>query len=606
MDFATQTRLKLRVAIVSVNNSTAHHLDRVVGVKRQAGAVLVPVMKQFLLLTPLDSTFADLKSLTRAQYEKLYKSQTGYLPLKNILLFQDSNQCDLDEDYLVADICASNDLVYAVVEVDDQSNKKIKISNSPNNPGNPNNQKPQTQNQNQQQKPKQQPQAPNSSKAQNEKMVPEFKPTFIKPPTPQNNANIVIESKIVEAKVIEVKKQSEIKAPEPKRPEIKVSKSNKDETKVSDPAEDEVQVSSHAKDEAQVNAPSKEVPEVKLTEIVKSDPEIKVTEPEQSELNGIADPEILPQPVKIHSEVSPATLVKERPLKAQPKKIQKPEARRKEQNPQQEHVQLQAKTETIEVIEPVKVTEPVVTKNADLPEMNAPEVESDGSERSQNIITPGPTPTPISRPTSSTPIFHPRKSSSQELASSSSEDSDEEAESTLKHFDACNLFGSQVIASEPRRSDAFVLFAAGSSSEDEDSSENEDVIVRTVSPPTKSSSIVSLQAGPSSEVEGSSSDESVVNESIDKNDCVLPQSVTLRRLSSVSPIPDPSEIPSLDELKESLCRAPTPIQILAEQKQSLGKSPKTKQKFYYHHNNQDNSNKRGRPAKKQAAGRPKK
>lgn len=575
MDFSTQTRLKLRVAIISANTITSiHHLERIVGVKREAtGSALVSILKQFLLLIPLDSTFADLKSFTRSQYEKLYKSQAGYLPLKNILLFQDSNQCDLDEDYLVADICASNDLVYAVVEVDDQSNKKIKISNAPNNPGNQNNQK--SQNLNQQQKPKQQqPQAQNSPKAQNEKMVPEFKPSV-----PQKNAS----AKVTQVKLVEVKNQSEIKAPEPKRPEVKVAEPKKDEVQVDEP----VKV---------------EVTEFKIAETIKAEPEAKISATETTEVS---------LPVKIETEVTPVSLIKEQPLKVQPKKIQKPEARKEKIQPQAK-LEMQTKTEPVEVIKP-EIKEPVIeTKDEVLAIIDhsvaVPEIKSEGSsERSQNIITPGPTPTPISRPTSTAPIFHPRKSSAFELASSSSEDSDEEADASLKHFDACNLFGSQVIASEPRRSDAFVLFTAGSSSEDEDSGE-EGVIVRSVSPPTKSSSIISLQAGPSSEVDGGSSDEeSVVNESNDKNECILPQSVTLRRLSSVSPIPDPSEIPSLDELKESLCRAPTPIQILAEQKQQPPtKSPK---KFHYHHHNtqNNNNNKRGRPAKKHVAsgaGRP--
>ena len=97
MDFSTKTRLKLRVAVCpfvasnSFENNLQHH--RVVGVKRDADTLIaVPViLRQFLLLLPLDCTFSDLKSLTKDQYAKLYKSQPNYLPLKSVVLFKDSN-----------------------------------------------------------------------------------------------------------------------------------------------------------------------------------------------------------------------------------------------------------------------------------------------------------------------------------------------------------------------------------------------------------------------------------------------------------------------------------------------------------------------------------
>ena len=623
MDFSSQSRLKLRVAIIPGNNNNIilENIHRIVGVKREAGSVLIPsspaVLKQFLLLIPFDSTFADLKSLTRSQYEKLYKQQTGYLPVKNILLFQDSNQCDLDEDYLVADICASNDLVYAVVEVTDQASKKIKITNSPNISGNSiNNQ----QNQNQQQKPKQQQhQAPNSPKAQNEKKVPEFKPMPIKPPTSQKNLNAnskPLESKAAETKVVEIKPQNEVKALESKMPEPKKFEPKKSEIKVVDHYINtfhDAGISEIKESEAVLDSmtmTSETIPEIQAAEVHPQPlTELSIKSAAQIEVNPVP------------------SVVKEQPKKTQPKKIQKPEARREQQSQQ-----LQIKSETVEVSVKVVETKLVnsttseqdIAESASVPEICEVNSEPVKSERAQSIITPVPTPAPISRSTSSTPIFHPRKSSAHDMISSSSDDSDDESGSVLSNFDANNLFGSQVIASEPRRSDAFVLFAAGSSSEeDEDSSDTEMnnrnnisvPIVRTISPPSKSSSIVSLQAGPSSEISSGNSSSEDEGEAIlsnsSKND-LLPQSVTLRRLSSVSPIPDPSEIPSLDELKESLCRAPTPIQILAEQQNHKNSQQAKKKKFHNHptHNiniiSDINNNKRGRPAKKQTAGRPKK
>lgn len=204
-----------------------------------------------------------------------------------------------------------------------------------------------------------------------------------------------------------------------------------------------------------------------------------------------------------------------------------------------------------------------------------------------NVITPSPTPIPRA-------IFIPRKS----LSPASEDDDDDEDESTSNNFDATNLFGGSVITSEPRRSDAFVLFAAGSSSSEEEEESECEITPVTNNTLSKCSSIVSLQAAPSSELTSSDSSDSNSNDSdSDSNESFasLPQSVTLRRLSSVSPIPEPSEIPSLHELKESLVRAPTPSQIIQTT------APKSPKKRNYYKNAQ-----RGRPTKKQLNGRPSK
>lgn len=518
-------------------------------------------LKQFLLLVPSDSTFADLNSLVRLQYEKLYKSHSGYLALKKILHFQDANQCDLDEDFLVTDICESNDLVYAVVEFIDQSNKKIKITTTSNNPNNQNNL-----NQQNHQKSTQN-QLTNPPKSQNEKKVPEYKPTPINPPNSHKNNNSNIKSlenvevkpqpqddKKPEAKSIEPKfavdvQKSEILSKVPKEIEI-----NEAENKIALNTKPGDNISHHIQEaestiQKKINNPvlvNVQKPEVKKREVVLQNDfknETKVVEPLNMVSNMISEQKIAPKNDIIVENIS--------------------------------KVDFSSKIEIID--EPIK------------------------SDRSEDIITPGPTPVqaPVIRPTT---VFMPRKSTARELVSSDS--SDEESENISKNFDAVSLFGSQVIASEPRRSDAFVLFAAGSSSDDEeDSSDKENVVIpriRTVTPPTKSSSIVSLQAAPSSEIDintasTSSEDEDDLNIlPFQSSETVLPHSVTLRRLSSISPIPDPSEIPSLDELKESLSRAPTPIQLLAEQKN------------HHNHSSTDSlNNKRGRP-KKMSAGRPKK
>ena len=73
----------------------------------------------------------------------------------------------------------------------------------------------------------------------------------------------------------------------------------------------------------------------------------------------------------------------EQPQKAQPKKIQKPEARRQQQQQQQ------VKSEIIELS--FKTSEPESSSKPN----DTSDIKSETTERSQNIITPGPTPTPF-------------------------------------------------------------------------------------------------------------------------------------------------------------------------------------------------------------------
>lgn len=510
MDFSSQTRLKLRVAVIVANSfesNPQHH--RVVGVKRDSGSVSAPViLRQFLLLLPLDSTFSDLKSLTLGQYEKLYKSQSNYLPLKSVVLFKDANHCDLDWDYLVGDICSSNELVYAVVEVE-EFNKKIKISYESVISKSDETAPPKSPMKQQQQN--QQPQQP--SKPQNqEKKVPEFKPTPIKAPTakintdlkPQVSSETVKEAIVIKPKPIEVKKPAQ-------QPPIQQKKSQEKPT----PKE-------------------------------------------------IKNPE---EPVKIEAQAQV--------IKIEENITEKPSIEKTVTVSQKEESIVAVPTATAFIAESSFVEPPVIDTVKEAVVTSAPE----------SVITPGPTPAPRS-------IFVPRKSPIENGYSSSEDDDDS---SVLNTFDATSLFGGPVIASEPRRSDPFVLFAAGSSSEEEEEESQVTVV------PVKCSSIVSLQASTStsSELESSGSSDDEDSEILNNTDpsTSLPQSVTLRRLSSVSPIPEPSEIPSLNELKESLVRAPTPSQIVqSTATANTNKSPKKQRNFF--------NNKRGRPAKKQLNGRP--
>lgn len=529
MDFSSQTRLKLRVAVCpfvapTTFESNPQH-NRVVGVKRDAGNISAPViLRQFLLLLPLDCTFSDLKSLTMAQYDKLYKSQANYLPLKSVVLFKDVNQCDLDWDYLIGDICSSNELVYAIVEVD-ESFKKVKTSNEAILV------KTQEQTETKKSQPQQQQQQQQVSKPQNqEKKVPEFKPVPIKPPTAKIPAPS--EAKDVPLKPVEVKKtvEAEKKAPQTKKVQEKKPLNESQEKKPVNELQEK-------KSNNQTNTPVIQEPSVV---IIKSNNEDSIKESE---------------PIKTEISIEPV----------QP------------------------------ISEPVKVAEPIMKEISETV-LVAAAAESSISTVSgpENVITPVSTPINLSTSTSNT-IFIPRKSPSQSNSSESSEDEDE---TVLSTFDATNLFGGPIIASEPRRSDPFVLFAAESSEDEEQDGADKFNII----PPIKSSSIVSLQAAPSSEADyqtvvSSSSSESD-SETLDDPSGSLPHSVTLRRLSSVSPIPEPSEIPSLNELKESLVRAPTPSQI------HQNSTPK-KKNYNHHYNNNNNNSKRGRPGKKQLNGRPK-
>ena len=583
MDFS-QTRLKLRVAVcpyVAPVGPEYHH--RIVGMKRDSGSnVSLVILRQFLLLLPLDFTFADLTTLVTAQYDKLYRSQPAYVPIKSIALFRDSNQCDLDLDYLVADICASNDLIYAMVEIE-ESNKKIKISADKIVPENSKNQAENTITSNQ-------------GKIQNEKKVPEFKPTPIKVPATGKQATVKTETKnVTDSKPIEIAK-----------PSVKSTESAESKT---------VEIKTAEK-----------VPEVKVPAVVKAhEPKvavpIKVVEPKaatpfkESEAKISKAPEVkTATPIKAPEVRVPTPIAKPTAIAAsEPVPAKTPAAKK---NPKQvEEVKNEAiKIFTESLSEPVVktevsmvkadgpvVNEPIITEpTVSAPAVSAP-VETSINSATTNLTSYSdavmtgndkrtmitPIPTPISRP-----IFHPRKSEIPPMSSSSDE---EEDNSVLNTFDATNLFGSQVITSEPRRSDAFVLFAAGSSEDSSDDSSGDAVnFVDIPDVPLKSSSIVSLQAGPSSEL--CEEEEDSESEEEESNEAQLPHSVTLRRLSSISPIPDPSEIPSLSELRQSINRAPTPIQMVQQQQQQKQQQQQQAAK-----------NIGGRPAsKKLNKGRPKK
>jgi hypothetical protein len=584
MDFS-QTRLKLRVAVcpfIAPFGPEYHH--RIVGMKRDSGSsACLVILRQFLLLIPLECTFADLTSRVISHYEKLYKNQPAYVPIKNIALFRDSNQCDLDLDYLVSDICGSNDLIYVMADIE-ESNKKIKIVAE-------------------EIKQQVEPISKNNSnqgKVQNEKKVPEFKPTPVKTPAvkqspAKNEVKSVETTKYVKPddKKVTVTNNIEVKV---KAHDSKIE-AMAFETKTQDFKEAEPKGVVVKSSEPKV-AVSIEALETKTSETKNAPVKVSETIFQAVPLSGTKIPTPITKPsapVPVPVKVSVA------------KKNQKQEEVKKEKEVVSETLKMSIvhKPDTKTLSEPVAtvvITEPAAVMSivnetevktsaaepartlSDVSVASYSEAVNNGEKRVNDMITP--VPTPVSRP-----IFHPRKSEIPPISSSSDE---EEVESVMGTFDTTNLFGPQVITSEPRRSDAFVLFAAGSS---EDSSDENEVMIPDV--PLKSSSIVSFQAAPSSELceeesEGESeseSDETMSSES------QLPHSVTLRRLSSVSPIPDPSEIPSLHELKESINRAPTPIQIIQ------GKQQQKQQQ----QQQQQHSFKRGRPSKKHNnMGRPKK
>lgn len=571
MDFS-QTRLKLRVAVcpyVAPINPEYQH--RIVGMKRDSnsGPSLV-ILRQFLLLLPLDCTFADLTSRVTSQYEKLYQNQPAFVPIKGIALFRDFNQCDLDLDYLVSDICSSNDLIYAMVEIE-ESSKKIKLV---------------TEEFKSQKSVEQAVRSnPNQGTGQNEKKVPEFKPTPVKTPvavkqSPVKNETKTIENITVEAKKIEVKK-AEIKKVEVKPQETKV-KDVKITDKVSEVKVSEIKTPVPIKaPETKTTAVPLKAPEIKHTSVpVKTSEtkhqDVKVTEPKVQEIKVT---EHKSQEVKVPVPIAKPNVPAPVPIKTPANKKQVEEVK-KETGTETLSEPVAIVNESSVNVSVVKLPEPDI--NSSTVPTSYSEAVSSGDKRVNDMITP--IPTSISRP-----IFHPRKSEIPQMSSSSDE---EEVESVLNTFDATNLFGPQLITSEPRRSENFVLFNAGSSDDSNDSSD-ENMIPVVV--PLKSSSIVSLQAAPSSELNEEESDDDEESDDLmtskASSEVQLPHSVTLRRLSSVSPIPDPSEIPSLNELKESINRTPTPIQIVQGQQQQQ----------------QHKNFKGGRPAKKQNnTGRPKK
>ena len=579
MDFSTKTRLKLRVAVCpfvasnSFENNLQHH--RVVGVKRDADTLIaVPViLRQFLLLLPLDCTFSDLKSLTKDQYAKLYKSQPNYLPLKSVVLFKDSNECDLDWDYLVGDICSSNELVYAVVEVEEPI-KKVKLSNeyiikvqephksSVNPQSSGSNITSPTQNQNQ------------KTPQNQDKKVPEFKPTAIKPPT----------QKVADPKMFQNKQAD-------KKPNIPLSEVTKKEIVPTVPNTPIVTTKSSividAKPVKPVILESKTVvlepkpvnSESKSVIIAEVEPlESKPMGPEVNQINPDTRPvvHVASEPV-----VNPVAVCPEIPISAikkTPQSIRNPTSKK-----------------------------PIESLGDKMIVSEYPASEGHIFLAPDNAITPGQTPIPIS--TAPASIFIPRKSISVNDFDSSSEEEEDKNAPILS-----NIFGGKVIASEPRRSESFVLFDAGSSSSDLEEDTKIDKEITPEASLIKSSSIISLQAAPSSEIDDNTNVSSSSNEEdMGCNDTLsssaLPQSVTLRRLSSISPIMEPSEIPSLSELKESLLRAPTPIQIQNLPEASYP-SPKKNHNHNSNRNRQQNhangTNKRGRPSKKQfTTGRPK-
>jgi hypothetical protein len=544
MDFS-QTRLKLRVAVCPFSMlgggfESVHH-QRVVGVKRSVNeSSSLVILRQFLLLPPLDCTFSDLQSLVLTQYEKLYKQQSGYTRITSLTVFRDSNHCDLDLDYLVSDICASNDLIYAMVELEDP-NKKTK-----------------------------------------------------------NDSNTESSAKITEVVSVEKKTTAPSVPVKPvKKNEAAVEKKGSDSAPAVVAATGKKLTAAEKKKQQQQQHQSQVKPLV--NEAIKPVEPVKIPEPLPVKIPS--ETKLEAQPIKPIEQVlisksvtEPVQLTKSVPV-TEPIQTAKPV-------PIIEPVQT---NKPVPVIKPVQITKsaPVIiptttaTSNSNAASTSTATTTAAIVEKTTpDVITPSPTPIPR-------PVFNPRKPLPNfALKSSSSDDSSTDDEtggsvSASKPFDVSNLFGTPIITSEPRRNDSFILFDAGSSSSDDSEEE-----ILPITMKTHASSIVSLQAAPSSDLDNqsdsSSSDEDLekTNNLVDDNH--LPQSVTQRRLNSVSPIPDSSEIPSLEELKESLSRAPTPIQKL---QQNFAHNNKKKNAM---NNNSNNNNNTGRPMKKPNGGRPKK
>ena len=130
-------KLKIRVAVISATSALdPKKVALPVTNKRDASTLQQPapapfVHRQFLLLVPVESTFSDLKPLLRAHYDKLYSSETTFVPLRRVLKFRDELQCDLDDDFVVSEICDNGELIFAVSELDFHNAKKPKVTIKP-------------------------------------------------------------------------------------------------------------------------------------------------------------------------------------------------------------------------------------------------------------------------------------------------------------------------------------------------------------------------------------------------------------------------------------------------------------------------------------------
>ncbi len=438
-------KLKLRVAVIS--STSAFEPKKipsppVTSGKREASTLQQPnatlVHRQFLLMVPVECTFAHLKGLLRSHYDKIYASESNFVPLRRIVKFRDELQCDLDDDFVVSEICEPGTLIFAIAELDFHYSKKAKVVVKPQSPRKV---------------------AP----------VPAFKTKEEKPVKLEVEREAKCELDSIDSESpVELTEANATVLPAPTSETV---------TEVQiEPQTTHAEAQSFKKpNETQSNQKRTEPQPIKKpggAQIIK-----KPSEAQPIKNPGEIQPVKKPTEVKVNTQVQPPHPV-HKPIESQP--IKKP-------------VEIsQPVKKPVEVPQPVK--KPIeISQTVKKPAKIARSVVESSSELvSEPVENPPVTPCP-----SPSATFIPRKSSS--FQESSSEDDDDE-----KVKEDSSVYGFElpsIVVAQPKRTEV-ILFAADSSSEDE------------------------------------ASFESVRKE---------------------SPVPDPSVIPSLAEVVESLDRAPTPL-----------------------------------------------
>lgn len=457
MDFPSALKFKLRVAVVPY--TAVQDMKRFLpGNKRDFSNVVAAspqIHRQFLILAPTDVRFSDLKPLLKAQYEKLYSHDSQYFPIRKVLKFRDEMQCDLDDDFLVAEICEAGSLLIAVCDFDFHNAKRVKPSEK----------------------------AP----------VPAFKDLkHDQKPDPKHDFK---KQKPVEVQKEDVKK-SEVQTKKPvEQKRIEPQKEKVQEQAPVEVHNEEVQAPVEVKNETQVPV-----------KVQNEEHEPNTTQTEtDSEISAPVETEILPSVVPEATETATEVIQEAHSI---------PEVEAVEAASQKEKIAIDmekvAKGIAKSISEDAKKKNEIVEQKMDeTPETTAKAVRIKPTQSrlskaktiatvetttfNQSPITPSPSP------------FIPRKQSEDSDSSSDDDQVVSEAINSVFGFELPSL-----VVTQPKRSEVSILFAA-EDSEDE---------TTTQEPP-----------------------------------------------KSISPVPDPASIPSLQQVAESVSRTPTPNQISQQKKQ---------------------------------------